>query len=117
MFERKHQPLLPRRAFHARMLKSTAVTAAIVAFSLAVGTAGYHWLGELAWIDAFLNASMILTGMGPVGEMKATAGKLFAAFYALYSGIAFLTIVAVLMAPLYHRFMHKFHLEMADDER
>ncbi len=84
----------------------------ILAFSLCVGTLGYHAFGRLPWTDAFLNASMILTGMGPVDRMDTEAGKLFAAFYALYSGVAFLTLAGVLFAPVYHRFLHKFHLDM-----
>jgi hypothetical protein len=72
---------------------------------------GYHYFGELSWLDALLNASMILSGMGPVNELRTTAGKLFATFYALFSGVAFITIVGVLFAPVIHRFLHKFHLE------
>ena len=120
MYEHRQQPLLPRRAFYSRLAHSGLIVAAIVAFSLFMGSAGYHYLDELPWIDAMLNASMILAGMGPVDPVKTTAAKLFATFYALYSGIAFLTIVATLMAPLLHRFLHKFHLEMSEkdvDER
>jgi hypothetical protein len=73
------------------------------------------WPNGLPWIDALLNASMILAGMGPVDPVQSTAAKLFATFYALYSGIAFLTMIAILMAPLLHRFLHKFHLEMKDE--
>jgi hypothetical protein len=115
MFEHKSAPLLSRWAFFGRLARSFAVALAIVSFSLFLGTAGYHYLGGLPWLDALLNASMILTGMGPVDPMKTTGGKLFATFYALYSGIAFLTMMAVIASPIMHRFMHKFHLE--DDER
>jgi hypothetical protein len=115
MFEHKSKPLLPRSQFYGRMARSVAAVAGIVAFSLLLGSAGYHYFGGLPWIDALLNASMILTGMGPVDPMKTVAAKLFAAFYALYSGIAFLTIVAILMAPLFHRFLHKFHLEIGNE--
>ncbi|MGV3605750.1 MAG: hypothetical protein ACO1RA_05020 [Planctomycetaceae bacterium] len=116
MFEARSEPLLSRSAFAGRLAKSLAATAAISAFSLALGSAGYHWLGNLPWIDALLNASMILTGMGPVDPMQTVAGKLFATFYSLYSGITFLTMVAVLMAPVVHRFMHRFHLEEDRDD-
>jgi hypothetical protein len=115
MFEHKTKPLLPRPAFYARLAWSVAATAAIVAFSLLMGSAGYHYLGGLPWIDSLLNASMILAGMGPVDTLQSSAAKLFAAFYALYSGIAFLTMVAILMAPLLHRFLHKFHLEVSEE--
>ncbi len=80
-------------------------------FSLFMGMVGYHFLDNLSWVDSLLDASMILTGMGPVHEMTNTASKLFASFYALYSGVAFLTTIAVFLAPVIHRFMHRFHLE------
>jgi tetrahydromethanopterin S-methyltransferase subunit B len=76
-----------------------------------MGTFGYCYFGSLDWADGLLNAAMILTGMGPVDRMTTTAGKLFATFYALYSGIAFLTMMAILIAPILHRFLHKFHLD------
>ncbi|GAB4415593.1 MAG: hypothetical protein OHK0032_11750 [Thermodesulfovibrionales bacterium] len=88
----------------------------ILIFSIGIGTAGYHVFGKLPWIDSFLNAAMILTGMGPVDHLDTGGGKLFAAFYALFSGVAFLTFVAVLFAPIYHRFLHRFHLNIEDDE-
>jgi hypothetical protein len=116
MFEHRSRPLLPLKAFYIRFAWSVAVTAGIIVFSLFLGSAGYHYLGELPWIDALLNASMILGGMGPVDPIHSTAAKLFASFYALYSGIAFLTMVAILMAPLLHRFLHKFHLEISEEE-
>ena len=75
------------------------------------GSAGYHVYGALPWIDALLNAAMILTGMGPVNAMQTDSGKLFSTFYALYSGIAFLSIIAVILAPLLHRLLHHFHLD------
>jgi hypothetical protein len=116
-FESKHAPLLSTPAFLARLGRSFAVTMLIIAFSLLFGGAGYHYFGELPWIDAILNAAMILTGMGPVDPLRTTAGKLFATFYCLYSGIAFLTMMAVLLAPVLHRLMHRFHLEAIEDER
>ena len=116
MFEHRSEPLLSRRAFYGRFAWSVAATAGIVAFSLLMGSAGYHYLDGFPWIDALLNASMILAGMGPVDPLKSSAAKLFASFYALYSGIAFLTIVAIIMAPLLHRFLHKFHLEASKEK-
>jgi hypothetical protein len=119
MFEHRSEPLLPRPQFYARMARSFAVTLGIVAASLIMGSAGYHFFGGLAWIDALLNAAMILTGMGPVNPMTTAAGKLFATFYALYSGIAFLSMVAVILGPVVHRLLHKFHLDedAEDDEQ
>ena len=87
----------------------------VVLLSLGIGILGYHVFGGLGWVDSLLNASFILTGMGPVDPMKSTAGKLFATFYALYSGIAFLSMMAVLLAPIIHRGMHKFHLDAEED--
>src|SRR5262245_47622324 len=100
MFEHRSEPLLPRPQFYARMARSFAVTLGIVAGSLLLGSSGYHYFGGLTWIDALLNAAMILTGMGPVNPMQTAAGKLFATFYALYSGIAFLTMMAVILGPV-----------------
>jgi hypothetical protein len=114
--ENKHEPLAPRWKFYRRLGRSFLSTLVIVAFSLAFGTTGYHYLAGLSWIDGLLNSAMILTGMGPVDKPESDAGKLFATFYALYSGIAFLTLVAVLMAPVYHRFLHRFHLEVEAEE-
>lgn len=117
MFEHKSEPLLSRGAFYARMARSGLIVVGILVFSLLVGSAGYHYLGALPWIDSLLNASMILAGMGPVDPLKTASAKLFATFYALYSGVAFLTIMAVLMAPLLHRLLHKFHMEISEDDR
>jgi len=119
MFEHHRKPLLSRRQFMHRQLQYFCFSLLILAFSIGIGTAGYHFWGNLSWIDSFLNASMILTGMGPVDHLETNQGKLFSAFYALFSGISFLTFVAVLFAPFYHRFLHKFHLgiEDGDEER
>ncbi len=114
MDERTHVPLPPRRHFVRRLLRNFSLSVGLVAGSLTIGTIGYHFLCRLAWIDAFLNAAMILTGMGPVDPITSTAGKIFAAFYALFSGVAFLTIAAVLFAPAIQRFLHRFHLDLGD---
>ena len=115
MFEHRSEPLVSRAQFLLRLGKNALFSLAIIVVSLWLGSAGYHYFGNLSWIDALLNASMILTGMGPVDRMETSAGKLFATFYSLYSGIAFLSMMAVLLAPVYHRFMHKFHLESEED--
>jgi hypothetical protein len=114
MFEHHHQPLISRAAFHRRLASSFLIALAIVAGSLILGVLGYRFWGGLPWIDALLNASMILAGMGPTSELTTAGAKLFASFYALFSGLALLTTVSILMAPFVHRFMHKFHLP---DER
>ena len=114
MLQPRHGPLLPREAFLRRVARSAALAGALIFGSLTVGVLGYHAFAGLAWIDALLNASMILTGMGPVDPVRSMGGKLFASAYALFSGVAFLTTVAVLLAPVFHRFLHRFHLELAD---
>ena len=98
------------------MLRSLALALGIIGVSLALGIVGYHYCAELSWLDALLNASMILTGMGPVNELHTTAGKLYASFYALFSGVVFITSVAVMLAPMVHRFLHKFHFELESSE-
>ena len=115
MFEKKDEPLLPQKAFLFRLSRSFGATLVIVSVSLLIGSVGYHHFGDLPWIDALLNAAMILTGMGPVDKMETDSGKLFAAFYALYSGLVFLTMVVVLVTPIYHRFIHRFHLDSEHD--
>lgn len=107
-----HKPLLTRQQFARRQARYALFSLLILAFSIGIGMAGYHYFGHLTWVDSFLNASMILTGMGPVDHMESDAGKLFSSFYALFSGVAFLTFVAVLFSPAYRRFMHKFHLDI-----
>jgi hypothetical protein len=110
-FEHGGEPLLPRQRFVLRVVRHAAVSGGIVSLSLAIGVAGYHWIAGLSWLDAFLNASMILTGMGPVDRLDSAAAKLFASAYALFSGVAFLTMAAVLFAPLVHRMLHRLHLD------
>jgi hypothetical protein len=111
IFEHRRDALLPRHLFFRRVARNAALSAGFVAGALAVGMVGYHATEGLSWLDAFLNASMILTGMGQVSELHTNAGKFFAGCYALFSGVAFLTAVAVLFAPLFHRFLHRFHLD------
>lgn len=111
MFEHRKQPLLTPREFIIRQVAFLLAAILIIIGSLAMGVLGYHFLENLAWIDALVNASMILGGMGPVNALRTNGGKLFASFYALYSGIIFLISVGIILAPLYHRFLHRFHLE------
>lgn len=111
MYEHHKQPLVSLNIFIGRLLKSFLIAVVFIAFSLLMGAAGYHYTEGLSWLDATLNASMILAGMGPVDILRTSAGKIFATFYALYSGIAFLTTAAILLAPVIHRFLHKFHAQ------
>src|SRR5579862_4995358 len=109
--ERPHEPLLSKREFLAREARYALGAAAIVTLSLGIGVLGYHSFGSLGWVDSLLNASFILTGMGPVDPLRTVSGKLFASAYAIFSGIAFLSTIGILMTPLAHRFLHRFHLE------
>ncbi len=113
-FEHKSQPLLTGRQFAYRMAQYAVFGIGFLCISLTIGTVGYAHFANLSTVDAFLNASMILTGMGPVDKMETTGGKLFASIYAIYSGVAFLTFCGVLFTPVYHRFIHKFHLEFEE---
>ena len=113
MFEHRAKPLLPRHKFYARLRRCAALAASLILVALAIGMVGYHVLESMNWVDSFANASMILSGMGPLGELKTTAGKIFAGCYALFSGVAFLSSIGLVFAPIFHRFLHKFHLEMS----
>lgn len=110
MFEHRAQPLLSYPQYLQRLAQSGAVALALVTGSLIIGMVGYHSLEGLSWIDSFLNASMLLGGMGPVNAPVGFAGKLFAGFYALYCGLVVILVAGVLLAPVAHRFLHKFHL-------
>jgi hypothetical protein len=111
MYEHHHEPLLTTKKFLIRLLNHGLVAFGLLAVSLGIGVLGYHNFENLSWIDSLVNASMILGGMGPVNPILTTAGKLFASFYALYSGVVFLIIAGVMMAPIFHRFLHHFHLD------
>lgn len=109
--ETKHQDVLPLRKFFERVLKYMSFALILVFFSLTIGIFGYWYFGDLSFIDSFHMASMILTGMGPVAEMSTNSAKVFSSFFALYSGIAFLSITAVFIAPIVHRLLHILHVE------
>ncbi len=111
MLEHRSKPLLPRQEFLLRLSRSIITGLALVVACLFIGMAGYHGFESLSWVDSFANASMILSGMGPLNPLMTTGGKVFAGCYALFSGLALVTIVATIGAPIFHRFLHKFHLE------
>ncbi len=112
--EHHSQPLLPSALFYKRLLYYAFFALLMILLALSIGILGYHFIEGFTWVDSLLNASMILGGMGPVNELHTTAGKIFASFYALFSGIAFLAIAGTLIAPIAHRFLHRLHLEIAD---
>jgi len=111
LYEHRSEPVLEFDAFLRRLARHGGISAALIAVSLGAGTLGYRMLGRLDWVDAFMNASMILTGMGPVNPMPTVAAKLFASLYALYSGIVFLVAVGLLVAPILHRILHRLHAD------
>lgn len=115
-FENMHEPLAPPAVFRRRVIASGFVAFQVIGVSLLIGIAGYHWIAGIPdWVDDLYNASMILGGMGPVAELKGDAAKLFASFYALYSGVMLLASVGLLLSPMLHRLLHRFHIECDDD--
>ena len=110
-FEHRKQPLLSRSDFLRRMAYSSMLALLLLAVWLVLGMFGYHWLADLPWMDAFLNASMIVGGMGPVDLLATSSAKFFAGMYAIFSGVIFLGVFGLLIAPVLHRFMHRFHLD------
>ena len=111
MYEHRGQPLVSRHVFARRIARSLGIGGAMIVVSLVAGMLGYRWIEAMSWIDAFANAAMILSGMGPLAPLKTDAGKLFAGVYAIYSGLAVILVAGVMFAPVVHRFLHKFHLD------
>jgi hypothetical protein len=115
MFEPRHVRPLPPAAFRRRLAFHGFAALTVMLLCLLVGMVGYHFLEQLNWIDAYANASMILSGMGPLDQLKTNGGKVFAGTYALFSGVAFLTTVGFFLAPIAHRVLHKFHFDSKSD--
>ena len=111
MYEHHSAPVLPWPAFVRRMLRHGRYVLVIVGVSVGLGMIGFHLLALEGWVDAFLNATMLLGGMGPVGEIHSDAGKIFAGLFALYAGLVFIAALALLTAPALHRLLHKLHAE------
>lgn len=105
-----HRP----RTFYHRLLRALGLAAGVIGFSLCLGILGYHFIAGFNWVDSLLNASMILAGMGPVGTLSSDAAKLFASAYALFSGVVFITATGILLAPMFHQVLHRFHIEVRD---
>jgi hypothetical protein len=114
MYEDRRAPLAPPRVFLRRLAGHFTAAAALVLVSLAAGMVGYRWFEHLGWADAFLNAAMLLGGEGPVEAPRSPGGKLFAGLYALYSGMVFVVAAGIVMTPVLHRLMHRFHLNTKD---
>ncbi len=117
MFETKYQPLAPRKKFFLRLFLTFLIGACIIATAVLIGTVGYRLTEHLEWIDAFVNASLTLSTMGMSTPPTTHAGKLFSAFYALFSGLMFVTIMGVIFSPVVHRCIHRFHLEYDNSRR
>lgn len=115
IFEHKKEPLLPRNRFLFRMLAFAGASLATMLFSLAFGMLGYRHFAGFGWVDAFLNAAMIMGGMGPVDALQTDAAKIFAGCYALYCGLVLLVSVGIFLSPIIHRLFHRFHLEVGAD--
>lgn len=113
-YEKRGDKVLAWEHFVDRLIRHGIIAASLIAFSLGIGMVGYIVLDHLSVVDAFLNASMILGGMGPVAPIITTSGKLFAGFYALYSGLVFLVVAGLLLAPVVHRVLHRFHWEVSE---
>jgi hypothetical protein len=111
MYEHKKQPIATTATFYQRILKNILIALFIMTICLAIGVVGYHYTDNIPWIDAMHNASMILSGMGPVVEIKSEGGKLFSSAYALFSGVVFLSIVGFILAPAIHRIFHRLNHE------
>jgi hypothetical protein len=114
-FEKNSEPLASGHKFLLRMLRSTLYCMVVLLVSLGFGTWGYHVFAHTPWVDSFLNASMILTGMGPVDKMDSDAAKIFSSIYAIYSGVAFLSTISLLFVPIIHRVMHWMHIDSGQD--
>jgi len=111
MYENKNEQLAPMSVFYRRMLWNLLVACMLLAVCLSIGILGYHYTDDIAWIDALHNASMILSGMGPVVEIKSNIGKIFSSFYAIFSGVAFITNIGIILTPMAHRLYHRLHVE------
>ena len=116
MYETKDEQLAPVSVFYKRLLWNFTVACGLLAVCLTLGVLGYHYTDNIPWIDALHNASMILSGMGPVVEIRSVGGKLFSSFYALFSGIAFITNIGIILAPMAHRLYHRLHVQENDDD-
>ena len=117
MFEHRSSPLIPQQQFVHRLARSVLFATLIIVVSLLVGMAGYHCFEHRTWIDAFADAAMILSGMGPLRPLETDGGKVFAGIYALYSGLALIAVAGVIFAPALHRFLHRFHLDEESKKR
>jgi len=116
MFESRSDPLASRWVFVRRVVKYSSIALIVISVALGIGILGYHYIARFSWIDSLLNASMILGGMGPMGDLPSDAAKVFASFYALFSGLVFISVMGIVLAPAAHRALHHFHLDEEDQK-
>ena len=114
MFSSPIPRLAPISVFARRLWKAVVASTLLILAALLMGVLGYHWIAKLGWVDSLLNASMILGGMGPVDQLQGDAAKIFASFYALFSGLLFIGAISLVVAPVFHRTLHKFHIDDQD---
>ena len=107
-----YKKLLPRHEFYKVVVRNSVIGALMILIALLIGMIGYHHYETMSWVDAYCNAAMILSGMGPVSTLQTTGGKIFAGSYALFSGLTFIAIIGVIFAPIFKRFFHKMHLDL-----
>jgi hypothetical protein len=117
IYEHRTEAPVPTRQFVRRLLRHGGYIAALVVVSELIGVSGYHWFAGERWLDAFVNSSMLLGGMGPVGELHSSSGKVFAALFALYAGLVFLVAIALFLTPVVHRMVHHFHWDADQAKR
>lgn len=111
IYEHKSKPLAPLKVYYRRILRNLLIASLIIFLCLIIGILGYHFTANIGWLDSLHNASMILSGMGPVVNIETASGKWFSSFYALFSGVVFITNISFILAPAAHRFFHRLHIE------
>ncbi len=116
-YENRFQPLAPINVYYGRIMRNVGIASMVLLVSLLIGVLGYHYIGEIIWIDAVHNASMILSGMGPVADVKTFGGKIFSSAYAIFCGVVFITNIGFILAPAVHRLFHRLHIEDKETNR
>ena len=111
MYEHKQQPLATKKTFYKRIASNMLLATVVLVISLLIGIAGYHYTANIPWLDSFHNASMILSGMGPVVTIETTKGKWFSSFYSIFCGVVFISNIGIILAPTIHRIMHRLHMD------
>jgi TRAP-type C4-dicarboxylate transport system permease small subunit len=117
MFERRNEQLAPVSVFVRRMAASVVLAGILIIVVLCIGISGYHWIAGLDWVDSLLEASMMLGGMGPANPLKTPGAKIFASGYALFCGLIFIAVMGIVLAPVTHRMLHKFHIDEEDQQK